>query len=65
MRLAVLLGCVLIAAGVFAVMLVALWRSNRAALHRGFMVELIWATIPCLILVAAATPAAIAVVNQG
>ena len=69
MRHAVLLICVLVAAGVFAAMFVALWRSNRAALprpalHRGLMVELIWAMIPCLIFAMAATPAVITVVNQ-
>jgi cytochrome c oxidase subunit II len=69
MRLAVLLICVLIAAGVFAAMFVAIWRSKRAAaptpaLHQGFAVELIWAMIPCLIIVAAAAPAVIAVANQ-
>ena len=69
MRLATLLICVLIAAGVFAAMFVAIWRSRGVAsttpgIRQSFVIELMWAIIPCLMVVAAATPAIIAVASR-
>jgi heme/copper-type cytochrome/quinol oxidase subunit 2 len=66
MRLAILVVCVLITAAVFAAMFGGIWRASRdpsssQALRRRLATELIWAMIPCLIVVAAATPAVIAV----
>jgi heme/copper-type cytochrome/quinol oxidase subunit 2 len=68
MRLAILLTCVHIAAAVFAVMFGAIWRASRdpsssQAVRRSLATELIWATIPCFMVVAAATPAVIAVAS--
>ena len=69
MRLAILTMCMLVAAGVFATMFLAIWRSHRDASHarssrQSLWLELVWAAIPCLMIVAAATPAVIAVSTQ-
>ena len=68
MRLVLLMVCMLVAAGVFAVILFQTWSSHRAAalptsLPRSLAAELLWAAVPCLMLVAAATPAVIAIVK--
>lgn len=66
MRLVILMLCALIAAGVFSLMLFAIWRSHRraspaASSRQSLAMELVWAAIPCLMIVAAAFPAAIAI----
>jgi heme/copper-type cytochrome/quinol oxidase subunit 2 len=69
MRLSILILCALVAAGVFAVMFFALWRSHRraspaACSRQSLAMELVWAAIPCLMIVAAAIPAVIAISSQ-
>lgn len=66
MRLIILILCALIAAGVFAVMFFAIWRSHpraspAASSRRSLAMELVWAAIPCLMIVAAAFPAVIVI----
>jgi heme/copper-type cytochrome/quinol oxidase subunit 2 len=66
MRLVILILCALIAAGVFAVMLFAIWRSHHraspaASSRQSLAMELVWAAIPCLMIVAAAFPAVIVI----
>jgi hypothetical protein len=54
----VILGmCAVVAAGVFLAMYLSVW-STRVS-------ELVWVTIPILMLIAAAFPAAIAVMSAG
>lgn len=61
MRLIILGVCVIVAASVFAVMLRAVLTFRRTGkpryFHRSAATELIWAAIPCLMLVACAVPA--------
>ena len=69
MRLVILGMCSLVAAGVFAAMFLAIWSTRRTAaaptiLRQGFVSELVWAAIPCLMVLAAAIPAAIAIVSR-
>ncbi|MGO9804342.1 MAG: hypothetical protein ACLPTM_11000 [Steroidobacteraceae bacterium] len=59
--------CALAAAGVFATMFLAIWSSRRASdeeqnLHQSVVSEFVWAAIPCLMLIAAAISAAIAII---
>jgi cytochrome c oxidase subunit II len=59
---AVILGlCLLVAASVFAAMFRAVVSYRRTAKprysHRSAAVELMWAAIPCLMLIACAAPA--------
>ena len=66
MRLIILMACVLVAAGVFTAMFFAIWSSHRAASQaassrHSLATELVWAAIPCLMIVAAAYPAVMAV----
>ena len=66
MRLIILMACVLVAAGVFTAMFFAIWSSHRAASQaassrHSLATELVWAAIPCLMIVAAAYPAVRAV----
>jgi len=68
MRLVVMGMCALIAAGVFAAMFVSIWSTRRApaaptALRQSLAAELVWAAIPCLMMLAAAVPAVIAIVS--
>jgi heme/copper-type cytochrome/quinol oxidase subunit 2 len=68
MRLFILEMCALVSAGVFAAMFFAIWRTRRArpartAFRQRFATELVWAAIPCLMMLAAAIPAAIAIVS--
>jgi protoheme IX farnesyltransferase len=68
MRLMILGLCALVTAGVFAAMLLAIWSTRRArmaptAFRQSFATELVWAAIPCLMIVAAAIPSAIAIVS--
>jgi heme/copper-type cytochrome/quinol oxidase subunit 2 len=51
--------CALVAAGVFAAMFVSIWSARRApaasgAFRQSFATELVWAAIPCLVILAAA-----------
>lgn len=63
MRLPLLVLCIGIAAAVFAAMFGAIWQANRAA--RGaarsgplsLIFELLWASIPCAMIMGAAKPA--------
>jgi heme/copper-type cytochrome/quinol oxidase subunit 2 len=60
--------CALVAAGVFAAMFVSIWSTRRApaaptAFRQSFATELVWAAIPCLMILAAAIPAVIAIVS--
>jgi heme/copper-type cytochrome/quinol oxidase subunit 2 len=69
MRSAILAVCVVVAAGVFLAMYFSVWSTRdhggRAAGFRQHIVsELLWATIPILMLVAAALPAAIAIASR-
>jgi heme/copper-type cytochrome/quinol oxidase subunit 2 len=67
----VILGmCGVVAAGVFLAMYLSVWSTRddrgRAAAFRSHIVsELVWVTIPILMLVAAALPAAIAIMSGG
>ena len=66
MRLAILMMCSVVTAGVFAAMFLAIWSSRRKdshppSFHQNLASELVWAAIPCLIILAAAIPAAIAI----
>jgi hypothetical protein len=66
MRLVVLgMRCVL-AAGVVAGMFLAIWSTRRTAERGralGLASELVWAAIPCLMILAAATTAVMAIVS--
>jgi heme/copper-type cytochrome/quinol oxidase subunit 2 len=60
--------CGTIAGGAFLVMYVAIWSARRdparaPAFRQHIVSELVWATIPILMLLAAAFPAAMAVVS--
>jgi heme/copper-type cytochrome/quinol oxidase subunit 2 len=68
MRLVVLTMCTLFAAGVFAAMFLAIWSSRRdpsrpPTFLQSFASELVWAAIPWLMMLAAAIPAAIAILS--
>ena len=63
MRVIVFGVCVIFALGVFVAMFVSIWschRRSEACLHlrQSLSVELVWAAIPCLMLLSAAIPAA-------
>jgi len=66
MRIVILGMCTLFAGGVFIAILLSIW-SNRPGADRapdfrkGVVAELVWAAIPCLMVIAAAIPAAIAI----
>jgi cytochrome c oxidase subunit 2 len=69
MRLAILMMCMLVAAGVFATMFLTIWSSRRDGLRspsfrQNLAAELVWTAIPCLMIVAAAIPAVIAIYSQ-
>jgi heme/copper-type cytochrome/quinol oxidase subunit 2 len=66
MRLVILMMCMLVAAGVFATMFLAIWSSRSDASHpasfrQNLAAEFVWAAIPCLMIAAAAIPAVIAI----
>jgi heme/copper-type cytochrome/quinol oxidase subunit 2 len=68
MRLVILGMCALVTAGVFAAMFVSIWSTRRArtastAFGQSFATELVWAAIPCLMILAAAVPAVIAIAS--
>jgi cytochrome c oxidase subunit 2 len=63
MRILILEFCAVLVAGVFAAMFVAIWGTRRSAgrlehFRQSATVEVVWAAIPCLMLIAAALPAA-------
>jgi heme/copper-type cytochrome/quinol oxidase subunit 2 len=63
MRVIVFGVCVIFALGVFVAMFVSIWSCHcrsEACLHsrQSLGVELVWAAIPCLMLLSAAIPAA-------
>jgi heme/copper-type cytochrome/quinol oxidase subunit 2 len=69
MRVFVLGMCAVLAAGVFAAMLLSIWNTRHSAnrsteVRRGVVAELIWAAIPCVIVIAAAIPASFAIVTS-
>jgi heme/copper-type cytochrome/quinol oxidase subunit 2 len=68
MRVAVLIMCRLIAAGVLVAMYLSVWSTRndpeRADGYRKHVAaELVWTSIPILILIAAAVPAVVAVLS--
>jgi heme/copper-type cytochrome/quinol oxidase subunit 2 len=68
MRRVILEMCAPLAAGLLAAMLLSIWSTNRApttqpSSRRRIAAELVWAAIPCLMLLAAAVPAVIAIVS--
>ena len=69
MRLAILTMCILVAAGVFAAMVLAIWSSRRnqsraPTFPQTLASELVWAAIPCLMVLAAAIPATMAILSS-
>ena len=70
MRLAILMMGTLLAAGIFAAMFLAIWSSRRdgsrlPTFRETLAAELVWAAIPCLMIVAAAIPAVVAIMQNG
>ena len=68
MRLVILGMCALLAIGVFTAMFVSIWSTRPApaappAFRQSVVRELVWAAIPCLMMLAAAIPAVIAIVS--
>jgi heme/copper-type cytochrome/quinol oxidase subunit 2 len=67
----VILGmCAVVAAGVFLAMYLSVWSTRDhpgrvAAFRQHIISELLWLTIPMLMLIAAAFPAAIVVMSGG
>ena len=69
MRVTILVICALVAAAVFATILVSIWSSHRegarpASLRQPLAAELVWAAVPCLMVLAAAIPAALAILSS-
>jgi heme/copper-type cytochrome/quinol oxidase subunit 2 len=69
MRLVVTGMCAVVVAGVFATMFVSIWSTRHRVdahlpeLRQAVAMELVWAAIPCLMILAAAVPAVIAIVS--
>jgi heme/copper-type cytochrome/quinol oxidase subunit 2 len=68
MRLVILAMCSIVAAGVFVAMFLSIWSTRRAAerapaFGQGLASELVWAAIPCLMILAAAIPAVMALMS--
>jgi heme/copper-type cytochrome/quinol oxidase subunit 2 len=68
MRLVILGMCSIVAAGVFVVMFFSIWSTRGAAdrattFAQSVASELVWAAIPCLMILAAAIPAVVAMVS--
>jgi len=60
--------CVLVTAGVFAAMFLSIWSTRRVPSvqtipGQRFAAELVWAAIPCFMILAAAAAGAIAIVS--
>jgi heme/copper-type cytochrome/quinol oxidase subunit 2 len=69
MRDVILAMCRFVAAGVFLTMYLSVWSTRgdpgrAGALRQKFVSELVWVTIPILILMVATIPAVIAVLKQ-
>jgi heme/copper-type cytochrome/quinol oxidase subunit 2 len=69
MRLAILTMCALVATGVFVTMFLALWSSRRdgsrpPSFRQKLAAEIVWTAIPCLMILAAAIPAVIAIYTR-
>ena len=69
MRLIILILCVLVAVGVFATMFLSIWSSrpgdaSQRSGRQHVAAEFVWAAIPCLMIVAAAIPAVIAIASS-
>jgi heme/copper-type cytochrome/quinol oxidase subunit 2 len=63
-----LAGCGIIAGGAFLAMYLAIWSARHdperaPAFRQPIVSELVWATVPILMLIAAAFPAAIAIIS--
>ena len=68
MRFVILGMCALLAAGVFTAMFLSIWSTRRApaaltAFRQSLATDLVWALIPCLMMLAAAIPAVTAIVS--
>lgn len=68
MRVAILVMCAALAGGVFTTMFAAIWSTRRSgappsAFRQSLTTEIVWAAIPCLMILAAAVPAVIAIVT--
>jgi heme/copper-type cytochrome/quinol oxidase subunit 2 len=66
MRLVILGLCSIVATGVFVAMFLSIWSTRRAAdraaaFAQSVASELVWAAIPCLMILAAAVPAVMAI----
>jgi len=66
MRVVILCLCTLVAGGVFTAILLSVWCNRDSAgrardFRQNMVAELVWAAIPCLMVIAAAIPAAIAI----
>jgi len=69
MRVVILAMCGLIAGGVFVTMLLSLWGTRcvdgcTQPLRQSAVSELVWAAIPCLMVIAAAIPAVLAIMTS-
>lgn len=69
MRLIILILCVLVAVGVFGTMFLSIWSSrpgdaSQPSARQNVAAEFVWAAIPCLMIVAAAIPAVIAIASS-
>jgi heme/copper-type cytochrome/quinol oxidase subunit 2 len=68
MRLVILGMCSVVTIGVFVAMFLSIWSTRGAADRAAAFVqsaasELVWAAIPCLMILAAAIPAVMAIVS--
>jgi len=69
MRIAILALCTAIAAGIFIAMLLETWRYRLAAepgshFHQRLGTELLWAVVPCALLLMGAVPAGLLIVGS-
>jgi heme/copper-type cytochrome/quinol oxidase subunit 2 len=69
MRIVIFGMCVVVAVGVFATMFLAILSTRCSgeandSFRQSAFTEIVWALIPCLMVVAAAVPAAIAIVSS-
>jgi heme/copper-type cytochrome/quinol oxidase subunit 2 len=69
MRIVILGMCALVAAGIFATMFLSIWSSRRTCeqtqrISQSAVSEVVWMLIPCLIIIAAAIPAALAITGN-
>jgi heme/copper-type cytochrome/quinol oxidase subunit 2 len=69
MRVFILGMCALLAVGVFGAMLLSIWSTRHSTdrsteFRRGVVSELVWAAIPCLMVIVAAIPASVAIITS-